>query len=109
MAQKRPFLGAELAKERAKWLEVAQKLLQVMHICCTVVLSYLHTSFVPQYPRKKVSCVFLLLAVACSCLLACLLLPKYVAHPWTLRRGVKPRHGMPTQVLKTYDQDRDGS
>ena len=35
--------------------------------------------------------------VAC-CLLACLLLLKCVAHPWTLKSGVKPRQGKPGSV-----------
>ena len=30
-----------------------------------------------------------------------LLLLKCVAHPWTLKRGVKPRQGKPNSVIKT--------
>ena len=41
--------------------------------------------------------VFLRLLAACCCCY-CLLLLKCVAHPWTLRRGVKPQQGKPSSV-----------
>ena len=43
-------------------------------------------------------------AAACCCYCCCLLLLlllKCVAHPWTLKGGVKPRQGKPSSVIKT--------
>ena len=38
-------------------------------------------------------------AACCCCLLLLLLLLKRVAHPWTLKGGVKPRQGKPSSVI----------
>ena len=71
----------------------------VMRLCPPVVLSYLHAGFEPGCGGKDFLTACLLAAAACCLLLArCLL--KCVAHPWTLRRGVKPRRGKPSSVIK---------
>ena len=66
----------------------------VMRICSPVVVSYLDAGFVPRCGRKDflTTCCCLLL------LLLLLLLLKRVAHPWTLKGGVKPRQGKPSSV-----------
>ena len=46
-AQKRAFLDAELATERAKRLKMAQNLFVVMCMCFPVVLSFLDAGFEP--------------------------------------------------------------
>ena len=42
------------------------------------------------------------------CLLLLLLLPKCVAHPWTLKGGVKPAWGKPSSVIKTQTRTELG-
>ena len=39
-------------------------------------------------------------AAACCCCCCLLLLLKRVAHPWTLKGGVKPRQGKPSSVTR---------
>ena len=48
------------------------------------------------------SCLPLLAAAACCYLLKC------VAHPWTLRRVVKPRQGRPSSVIPPYHSPQMG-
>ena len=96
-AQKRPFLETKLAIEWAIRLETARNLFVAMRVCSSVVLSYLDAGFEPRCGRKD---------FWTACLLACLLLLlllmlKRVAHPWTLKGGVKPRQGKPSSVIKT--------
>ena len=94
-APKWPFLDTKLAIEWARRLETARNLFVVMRLCFPVVLSYLGAGFDPRCRRKDFSCV----CCCCCCLL--LLLLKRVAHPWTLKGGVKPRQGKPSSVIKT--------
>ena len=94
-AQKRPFLDTKLAVERARRLKTQRNLFVVMRICSPVVLSYLDAGFEPRCGHKEFW-TFCLLLAAC-----CLLLLKRVAHPWTLKGGVKPRQGKPSSVIKT--------
>ena len=82
-AQKRPFLDTKSAVERARRLEVQQNVLVVMRICALVVLSHLDAGFELRCGHKEYWTICLLLA-AC-----CLLLLKRVAHPWTIKGGVK--------------------
>ena len=76
-------------------LETQRNLFVVMRIGFPVVLSYLDAGFEPQCGRKDFSSACLLL-----CLLLLLLL-KRVAHPWSLKSGVKARQGKPSSVIKT--------
>ena len=94
-AQKQPFLDTKSALERARRLEMAQNLLQVMRICSAVVLSYLDAGFEPRCPQQDFFNHLLLLLGTC-CMLKC------VTHPWTLRRVVKPRQGKPSSVTRKY-------
>ena len=50
----------------------------------------------PRCRRKEFSC-----ACCCCCCCLLLLLLQRVAHPWTLKGGVKPRQGKPNSVIKT--------
>ena len=71
-----------------------------MRVCSPVVLSYLDAGFDPWCGRKD----FWTASSCCCCLLLLLLLLlllKRVAHPWTLKGGVKPRQGKPSSVIKT--------
>ena len=71
-----------------------------MRLGSPVVLSYLNVGFEPRCGLKDFSAP----AAACCCLLLLLLLLlllKRVAHPWTLKGGVKPRQGKPSSVIKT--------
>ena len=52
MAQKRPFLDAKSAVERARRLEEARNLFVVKRPCSPVVLSYLHSGFEIRCGRK---------------------------------------------------------
>ena len=63
------------------------------------VLSYLDAGFEPRCGPKDfwTACCLLLVLL----LLLLLLLLKRVAHPWTLKGGVKPRLGKPSLVIKT--------
>ena len=73
------------------------KLFGVMRLGSSVVVSYLDASFEPRCGRKD----FL---TACCCLLLLVLLVlllKRVAHPWTLKGGVKPRQGKLSSVINT--------
>ena len=84
-AQKRPFLDTKLAVERARRLEMQRNLFVVMRLCSPVVLS--HRVFARTFgPPIAAACCY------CCCLLKC------VAHPWTLKSGVKPRQGKPSSV-----------
>ena len=74
----------------------------VMHIFSAVVLSYLDAGFDPRCGPKDFW-TFCLLLAAC-----CLLLLKRVAHPWTLKGGVKPRHAKPGSVIKTRNRTELG-
>ena len=78
--RKRPVFDTKLAIERATRLETGQDLLQMMRICCAVVLSYSDAIFESHCGKKDfwIACLLLLLLLKC------------VAHPWTLRRVVKP-------------------
>ena len=71
-----------------------RNLFVVMRLCSPVVLSYLDAGFEPRCGRKD-------FWIACLLLLLLLLLLKRVAHPWTLKGGVKPRQGKPSSVIKT--------
>ena len=76
-----------------------QNLFVVMRLGSPVVLSYLDAGFEPRCGRKDfLTACLLLLLLAAAC---CLLLLKRVAHPWTLKGGVKPRQGKPSSVMKT--------
>ena len=68
-AQKRPFLDAKSAVERARRLEMQRNLFVVMRLGSAVVLSYLDVGFEPRCGRKDFStaCLLLLLAAACCC------------------------------------------
>ena len=79
-----------------------QNLFVVMRVGSTVVLSYLVADFEPWCGDKDflLPCCLRLLAACCLLLVACCLL-KCVAHPWTLRRGVKPRQGKPSSAIKS--------
>ena len=57
----------------------------------------------PVLSRGVVARTFGPPAAACCLLLLLLLLLllKRVAHPWTLKGGVKPRLGKPSSVIKT--------
>ena len=48
----------------------------------------------------------LLLAAAAAAAACCL--QKCVAHPWTLKSGVKPQQGKPSSVIKTYTRTELG-
>ena len=50
-----------MAIKQASQLEMAQTLLQVMHISSVVILSYLDADFEQQCSQKKFTCVCLLL------------------------------------------------
>ena len=66
IAQKRPFLDAKLAIERARRPETARNLFVVMRVCSPVVLSYLDAGFEARYGRKDfllARCLLLLLLV----------------------------------------------
>ena len=79
-----------------------RNLFAVMPLGSPVVLSYLHAGFEPRCGLKDLLSACLLLAAAAAC---CLL--KRVAHPWikrvahpgTLKGGVKPRQGKPSSVI----------
>ena len=60
-----------------------------MRLGSAVVLSYLDAGSQPRCGRKD-------FWGAC-----CLLLLKRVAHPWTLKGGVKPRQGKPSLVIRS--------
>ena len=96
-AQKGPFLDTKLAIEWARRLETARNWFVVMRLCSPVVLSYLDAGFEPPCRRKDFSCVCYCCCCCCCCCLLLLLL-KRVAHPWTLKGGVKPRQGKPSSV-----------
>ena len=93
IAQKRSFFDTKSAVERARRLEMQRNLCAVMRLFSLVVLSYLDAGFQPRCGRKDFLLACLLLA--CCCLL------KRVAHPWTLKGGVKPRQGKPSSVIKS--------
>ena len=103
-APKRPFLDTKSAIERAKRLKTARNLFVVMRVCSPVDLSHLDAGFEPRCGRKDfwTAC---LLSCCCCCYCCCccflLLLLKCVAHPWTLKGGVKPLEGKPRSVIKT--------
>ena len=68
-APKRPFLDTNSAIERAKRLETAWNLLElVMRLCSPVVLSYLDGGFEPRCGRKDflLACCCCLLLATCS-------------------------------------------
>ena len=64
----------------------------VIRVCSPVVLSYLDAGFEPRCCRKD---------FWTFCLMLLLLLLKRVAHPWTLKGGVKTRQGKLSSVIKT--------
>ena len=99
IAPKRPFLDTKSGIERARRLKMARNLFAVMRLCSLVVLSYLDTGFEPRCGGKDfwTACCCCLLLLACCCLL----LLKRVAHPWTLKGGVKPRQGKPSSVINS--------
>ena len=68
-----------------------------MRRCSPVVLSYLDAGFEPRCGPKDI----LIACCCCLLLLLLLLLLKRVAHPWTLKGGVKPQQGKPSSVIKT--------
>ena len=74
-----------------------RNLFVVMRLCSPVVLIYLDAGFEPQCGRKDFLNACLLLADASACCF--LLLLKRVAHPWSLKGGVKPRQGKPSSVI----------
>ena len=82
--------------ERARRLKMQRNLFVVMRVCSPVVLSHLDAGFEPRCGRKDFLLACCLLLAAC-CLL---LLLKRVAHPWTLKGGVKPRQGKPSWVTR---------
>ena len=47
-------------------------------------------------PQELFNRLLAAVVACCCCLLKC------VAHPWTLRRGVKPRQGQPSSVNMLY-------
>ena len=67
-----------------------------MRVCSPVVLSYSDAGLEPRCRRKD------FLTACCCCLLAACCLLKCVAHHWTLRRGVKPRQGKPSSVIRLH-------
>ena len=93
MAQKRPFSETKSAVERARRLQMQRNLFVVMRMSSLVILSHLDAGFGAPCPRRDflVACLLLLLLLLLSC----------AAHPWTLTRGVKPRQGKPSSVIKT--------
>ena len=97
-ARKRPLLDTKSAVEWARRLKAQRNLVVVMRLGSLVILSYLHAGFEPRCCRKDFLCACLLLLLAAAC---CLLLLKRVAHPWTLKNGVKARQGKPSSVFKT--------
>ena len=107
-AQKRPFWDTKWGIEQARWLETQRNLVVVMRLCSPVVLSYLDAGFEPRCGHKDflTACCCLLLAAACCCYCCCLL--KRVAHPWTLKGGVKPQQGKPSSVIKTQTRTELG-
>ena len=97
IAPKRPFLDTKSAIERARRFEMAQNPVVVMRVCSPVVLSYLDAGFEPRCGRKDHLFLAAAAAAACCCLL---LLLECVAHPWTLKGGIKPGQGKPSSVIK---------
>ena len=63
IAQKRPFLDAKLAIERARRPATARNLFVVLRVCSPVVLSYLDAGFEARCGRKDcfIACLLLLL------------------------------------------------
>ena len=87
IAQKRPFLDAKLAIERARRPETARNLFVVMRVCSPVVLSYLDAGFEPFCGRKDfllARCFLLLLLLLLVLLLLLLAAAAAANQDWQL-------------------------
>ena len=89
-SQKRPFLDAKSAVERARRLEMQRNLFVVMRLGSAVVLSYWDAGFQPRCGSEDFLTAYLLLAAACCSLL---LLAKTCSSPLAPKRWCKTLTG----------------